>query len=76
MSRNIVGVSWISLGLGLILAVTSPARAQNPAAAQPGGDPIAIVNGARVITGKDIDSAAGRDLYVLEERIYALRKKA
>lgn len=37
---------------------------------------IAVVNGRRVITEKEIDEAIGHQLFALQEKIYNLRKKA
>ena len=59
--------------LGSVCAVY-PQTASHPASNQ--GDPVVVVNGSRVITQSDVDSAAGRDLYILQERIYELRRKA
>lgn len=39
-------------------------------------DPIAVINGNRVITAKEIDDAVGSQLYTLQETIYSLRKRA
>lgn len=40
------------------------------------GDAMAVVNGSRVITEREVDEAAGPQLYNLQERVYDLRKKA
>jgi protein-disulfide isomerase len=46
-----------------------------PSSSQPSrGTPLVVVGGA-VITDQDVDSAAGRELHVLQEKIYALQKK-
>ena len=37
---------------------------------------VALINGSRVITEKEIDEAVGSQLYTLQERVYNLRKKA
>jgi predicted DsbA family dithiol-disulfide isomerase len=39
------------------------------------GGAIAVVNGTRLITEREIDEAAGPQLYNLQERVYDLRKK-
>lgn len=41
-----------------------------------GKNVVALINGSRVITQKEIDEAAGSPLYDLEEKVYKLRKKA
>jgi protein-disulfide isomerase len=71
MSRKIIVLAWISLGIATVAHAQSPATPERPSA-----DPVAIVNGARVIAGSEVDSAAGRDIYILQERLYLLRKKA
>jgi predicted DsbA family dithiol-disulfide isomerase len=37
---------------------------------------VALINGSRAVTQKEIDDAAGPQLYVLQEKVYTLRKKA
>ena len=37
---------------------------------------VALINGSRVITEKEIDDAVGPQLYALQERVYNLRKRA
>jgi protein-disulfide isomerase len=44
--------------------------------AKDGKDIVALINGSRVITEKEIDEAVGSQLYGLQERIYNLRKMA
>ncbi len=41
-----------------------------------GDEVIAVINGARTITWREIDEAVGSQLFSLQERIYNLRKKA
>ena len=36
----------------------------------------ALINGTRVITEKEVDEAAGSQLFALQEKIYSIRKKA
>jgi protein-disulfide isomerase len=66
------------ISLVVVCALGPLAYGQSPteASTQPSrGNAVAVVGGA-VITEQDVDSAAGRELHVLQEKIYALQKKA
>lgn len=59
---------------------STPGQAQDQKArdgkGKDGRDIIALINGSRVITEKEIDDAVGPQLYALQEKVYNLRKRA
>jgi protein-disulfide isomerase len=71
------------ISLAIVIGLAHGAYGQKPgqpqqssSQGQQGTAAVAVVDGGRVITEQEVDSAAGRELHVLQEKIYDLRKKA
>jgi len=77
--RHCIFSLLVLAGLTLVV-LTQAAKSQSPSTRSTPSphqtDAVVIVNGSRVITEEDVDVAAGRELYLLQERIYTLRQKA
>lgn len=63
-------------GLAFILLFCSAGYGQSQSARREGDEVMAVVNGSRVITRREVDSLVGSQLFDLEERIYNLRRNA
>jgi protein-disulfide isomerase len=64
---------WV---FAFLLLFCSAGYGQSQSARGDGDEIMAVINGSRVITRKEIDTLVGSQLYSLEERIYNLRKNA
>ncbi len=53
-----------------------PEEPKDPGSKGVGSHIVALINGSRVVTEREIDEAVGSQLFPLQERIYDLRKKA
>jgi protein-disulfide isomerase len=78
--RRRLGIDLLFLALASSLAAVAvgqtPRSAQSPAAPDDAVNIVAIVNGQRSITQRDIDELIGPQLYSLQDRVYSLRKNA
>lgn len=66
-------VCSIAVLLVLVFGQTNVALCQQD---RNGKEIVALISGSRVVTQKEIDEAAGSQLYALQEKVYNLRKKA
>ncbi|MFL6277789.1 MAG: thioredoxin domain-containing protein [Blastocatellia bacterium] len=66
----------LASGIAAVAVGQTPRSAQSPSAPDDPLNIVAIVNGQRSITQRDIDELIGPQLYSLQDRLYSLRKNA
>ncbi|HWP44665.1 MAG TPA: hypothetical protein VNO14_15565, partial [Blastocatellia bacterium] len=70
--------AWRLLMLVFAVAAMLPevGEAQQRSSSDEGNRVLAVIDGRRVITQREVDEMIGHQLFVLQEKIYALRKGA
>lgn len=76
MKGRKIPAPWIFLTLLTLIFAPVVAQAQQKTGEDDDNRVLAVVNGKRVITQREVDEMIGSQLFSLQEKIYALRKDA